>query len=214
MRIMDEKMESVQNQLLQMCTIVEDSLATAMRALQKQDIALTAKVINQDDSIDELDELIENNCVEIIATQQPVGSDLRRVSAILKLLTDLERIGDYSVDIAEIVRDIGTEQILKPLVDIPQMGEITGRMLRHSIDAYIRGDAELARETAKMDEQVDKLYYQVYDDLLNILTEDPNARRQVTQLLFIGRYLERMADHATNICERVIYMVTGKREHY
>ncbi len=214
MRIMDERMESVQNQLLQMCTTVEDSLTTSMRALQKQDIEQTIRVIEQDTIIDSLEEQIENNCIQIIATQQPMGSDLRRLSAILKLLTDLERIGDYSVDIAEIVQEIGKEQILKPLVDIPKMGEITATMLRRGIDAYIRGDAELARETAKMDEQVDILYHRVYEDLLSILAEDPEARKQVTQLLFIGRYLERMADHATNICERVIYMVTGKREHY
>ena len=214
MRIMDEKMELVQNQLLQMCTTVEESLAMVMRALQKQDVALAARVIEQDAEIDALEEQIENNCITIIATQQPMGSDLRRLSAILKLLTDLERIGDYSVDVAEIVQEIGKERILKPLVDIPKMGEITGTMLRRSIDAYIRGDAELARETARMDEQVDQLYYKVYSDLLTILSEDPESRKQVTQLLFIGRYLERMADHSTNICERVIYMVTGKREHY
>ena len=214
MRIMDEKMELVQNQLLQMCTTVEESLAMVMRALQKQDVALAARVIEQDAEIDALEEQIENNCITIIATQQPMGSDLRRLSAILKLLTDLERIGDYSVDVAEIVQEIGKERILKPLVDIPKMGEITGTMLRRSIDAYIRGDAELARETARMDEQVDQLYYKVYSDLLTILSEDPESRKQVTQLLFIGRYLERMADHSTNISERVIYMVTGKREHY
>lgn len=214
MRIIDSKLESVQELLLKMSASVEESMEKSIRSLLTQRRDLAEEVIALDLKTDELEEQIENKCIHIIATQQPMGSDLRRLTAIIKLITDLERIGDYSVNIAEIVLEIGDEPLVKPLVDIPQMAEVTKVMIRRSISAYINMDAAMAKEAALMDEEVDRLYKQVYTDLLSLLMADPSKMKQTTQLLFIGRYLERIADHATNICERVIYMVTGRREHY
>lgn len=214
MRIIDGKLESVQELLLKMSASVEESMEKSIRSLLTKRMDLAQEVIALDLKTDELEEQIENKCINIIATQQPMGSDLRRLSAIIKLITDLERIGDYSVNIAEIVLEIGDESLIKPLVDIPRMAEVSKVMIRHSISAYINMDAVLAKETALMDEEVDSLYKQVYTDLLSLLMEDPTTMKQTMQLLFIGRYLERIADHATNVCERVIYMVTGLREHY
>lgn len=214
MRIIDGKLESVQELLLKMSASVEESLEKAMRSLLTQRMDLAHEVIALDLKTDELEEMIENKCIHIIATQQPVGGDLRRLTAIIKLITDLERIGDYSVNIAEIVIEIGNEPLIKPLVDIPRMAEVAKVIIRKSIRAYINMDAEMAKEAALMDEEVDDLYREVYTDLLSLLVEDPTRMKQTMQLLFIGRYLERIADHGTNICERVIYMVKGEREHY
>lgn len=214
MRIIDGKLDVLQDLLLKMSASVEESMEKSIRSLLTQRVDLANEVIALDRKTDELEEQIENKCIHIIATQQPMGSDLRRLTAIIKLITDLERIGDYSVDIAEIVVEIGDEPLIKPLVDIPRMAEVSTVMIRHSINAYINMDANLAKEAALMDEEVDRLYKQVYVDLLSLLMADPTKMKQITQLLFIGRYLERIADHATNICERVIYMVTGQREHY
>lgn len=214
MRIIDGKLESVQELLLKMSASVEESMEKSIRSLLTKRMDLANEVIALDLKTDELEERIENMCINIIATQQPMGSDLRRLTAIIKLITDLERIGDYSVNIAEIVLEIGDEALIKPLVDIPRMAEVAKLMIRRSISAYINMDAALAKEAALMDEEVDTLYRQVYTDLLSLLMKDPSTMKQTMQLLFIGRYLERIADHATNICERVIYMVTGMREHY
>ncbi len=214
MRIIDGKLESVQELLLKMSASVEESMEKSIRSLLTKRMDLANEVIALDLKTDELEERIENMCINIIATQQPMGSDLRRLTAIIKLITDLERIGDYSVNIAEIVLEIEDEPLIKPLVDIPRMAEVAKLMIRRSISAYINMDAALAKETALMDEEVDTLYRQVYTDLLSLLMKDPSTMKQTMQLLFIGRYLERIADHATNICERVIYMVTGMREHY
>ncbi len=214
MRIIDGKLEALHELLLRMSATVEESMEKAVRSLLTQNMALAREVIALDQKSDDLEVEIENMCIHIIATQQPVGSDLRRLTAIIKLITDLERIGDYSVNIAEIVLEIGNAPLIKPLVDIPQMAEVTKRMIRRSITAYIQMDAPMAKEAALMDEEVDSLYLQVYTDLLSLLAADTSKMKQITQLLFIGRYLERIADHATNICERVIYMVTGEREHY
>ncbi len=214
MRIIDSKLESVQELLLKMSASVEESMDKSIRSLLTQRLDLAKEVIALDLKTDALEEQIENKCINIIATQQPMGGDLRRLTAIIKLITDLERIGDYSVNIAEIVLEIGEEPLIKPLVDIPRMAEVAKVMIRHSINAYITMDATMAKEAALMDEEVDELYKRVYKDLLSLLMEDPSKMEQTTQLLFIGRYLERIADHATNICERVIYMVTGLREHY
>lgn len=214
MRIIDGKLEMLHELLLRMSASVEDSMDKAVRSLLTQRLDLAREVLALDKITDDLETQIEERCINIIATQQPVGNDLRRLIAINKLITDLERIGDYSVNIAEIVLEIGSTPLIKPLVDIPKMAEVTKRMIKRSIDAYIAMDAEIAEDTANMDEEVDSLYAKVYQDLLDMLLSEPSKMKQVTQLLFIGRYLERMADHATNICERVIYMVSGRREHF
>jgi len=212
--ILDSKMVKIQEYLLKMSAAVEEIVEKAIRALVEQDLALANEVLELDTLIDELEEKIEKKCINVIATQQPLASDLRKLSAILKIITDLERIGDHAVNIAEVVIDIGDEKLIKPLVDIPKMADIARDMIRKSLDAYITEDDELATVVAQMDDQVDDLYEGIYHELLDLYTEDRTITKQLTQLLFIGRYLERIADHTTNICERIIYMITGKREHY
>lgn len=212
--ILDSKMVKIQELLLKMSASVEEILEKSIKSLVEQDLELAQEVIELDKRIDELEEKIEKKCINVIATQQPLASDLRKLSAILKIITDLERIGDHAVNIAEVVLDIGDEKLIKPLIDIPKMASITRSMISKSLDAYINDDDQLAKEVAKMDDEVDDLYEGIYHELLDMYSEDKTITKQLTQLLFIGRYLERIADHTTNICERIIYMVTGKREHY
>lgn len=212
--ILDNKLTKIQDLLLKMSATVEDIVEKSTKSLANQDLVLAAEVIEMDNEIDDIEEQIEKMCINVIATQNPLGSDLRKLSAILKIITDLERIGDHSVNIAEVTLEIGDEKLIKPLVDIPLMAEISKNMIRKSLDAYVNENVELAIEAAKMDDKVDDLYSGIYKELLEMYSQDLSIMKQLTQLLFVGRYLERIADHATNICERVIYMVTGRREHY
>lgn len=212
--ILDSKMVKIQGLLLKMSANVEEIVEKSIRSLVSQDLELAKEVIALDERIDELEEQIEKKCINVIATQQPLASDLRKLSSILKIITDLERIGDHAVNIAEVVGDIGEEKLIKPLIDIPKMADIAREMIRKSLDAYVQEDEKLAAQVALMDDEVDDLYEGIYHELLDLYSEDKTIMKQLTQLLFIGRYLERIADHTTNICERIIYMVTGKREHY
>jgi len=214
MRILDEKIDELQQMLIKMCAMVEESMDKTIRALLNRDMTLARSAIDLDVAIDDIEVRIEDKCVNIIATQQPMANDLRRLSSVLKIITDLERIGDYSVNIARIVLQMGDDPLFQPLIDTPKMAEKAKLMVRKSIDAWVADDVALAQETARMDEEVDRLYELVYTDLLSSLVERPERIKQTTQLLFIGRHLERIADHATNICERVIYVASGAREHY
>lgn len=161
--------------------------------------------------MDELDFEIENKCLLLIALQQPIAKDLRSVGTLLKIITDMERIGDYGVNIAKVTLDIQNEKLIKPLIDIPRMTEIIERMLDKSMESFMNEDIELARNVAEMDDEVDMIYTNINDELMDIIAQNPTTLKQATCLLLVARYLERIADHITNICERIIYMVTGER---
>jgi phosphate transport system protein len=210
----EQQLRELKESLLKMGAMVENAIELSLKALVEQDIELAEKVIEIDDKIDLIEVEIENKCLELIALQQPKARDLRRISTILKIITDLERIGDHGVNIAQVTKKIGKEKFIKPLIDIPKMADIVRTMIRKSLNSFVDEDVELAKEVALMDDQVDDIYEDIYVELLEMLSENKAIMKQVVHLLLIGRYLERIGDHTTNICERIIYMVTGKRETF
>lgn len=212
--IFETQLNELQNSLLQMGKMIENILDLSLNSLIEQDIVLADKVIEFDDEIDKMEVDIEMKCLELIALQQPKAKDLRKISTILKIITDLERIADHGVNIAEITKKIGKEQFIKPLIDIPKMAELVKMMVSRSLYSFVTEDVELAKEVAKMDDLVDRIYEDIYIELLEMLSVDKNIMKQAVNLLFIGRYLERVADHTTNICERIIYMISGKKVKY
>lgn len=213
-RSFDEELKELKEEMLTMGSYVEEAIHNAVRALAEQDLELAAKVDSDDERIDEYEVRIEEKCIRLIALQQPVAKDLRTIGMITKIITDLERIADNACNIARIATKIGNQPLVKPLIDIPRMADLASLMVHQSLNAFINQDIDLARQTAMRDEEVDLLNEQVFRELLTFMMSDPTTINQSTYLLFVGRYLERIADHATNICERVIYMATGEREAY
>lgn len=204
------KLSDVKNKVLEMGALVDKTIENVANALITQDLELAMQVCEVDNEIDQLDIEIEKDCMMLLALQQPLARDLRTIASALKIITDLERMGDNAVNIAEIILEIGKEPFIKPLVDIPKMVEITQEMIKMSLDAFVKEDTELAFKAAMMDEEVDILYEKVVNDVLGIIAENKELIKQGTKLMFIGRYLERIADHSTNICERTIYMISGE----
>jgi phosphate transport system protein len=209
--LLDDKLEEAHEMLLIMCSLVEENINMAMKALINQDLDLADKVIDNDELIDLYEENIEDLCIELIATQNPLGSDLRKIFTMQKIISDLERIGDHSENIAEIVKQIGEQELIKPLIDIPKMAKIAIEMVHDCINMYIDGNIELSIETIKRDDEVDKLYEEIYSELIELFNDNKEYKDQIFSLLLIGMNLERIADHATNICERAYYMVEGER---
>ena len=207
----DQELESLRQDLVHMGQIVQDAIKNAVDALARRDKALAQQVMDGDDLIDSMQVEIEDRCISLIARQQPVATDLRILGTGLKITTDLERIGDHAFDIAKIVLLIGDEPLIKPLVDIPRMAVMAQSMLEDSLQAYLKLDIQLAEKVCRDDDLVDQLYHQVFRELLTYMLEDPKKINQATQLIFVARYLERIADHSTNVAEWVIYLVTGER---
>lgn len=209
-----KQLDDLQKEMLIMAGKVEEAIETSIAALQTQDLEKARKIIEGDDEIDELEIKLEETCTKLIALQQPVAGDLRTIIVISKLATDLERIGDHAVNIAEMVVKIGHQPLLKPLIDIPKMTDIVVRRLNDSLNAFMDMDSNKAREIATEDEVVDELDESILKELLSIMADDASAVEQATALIFISRFLERIGDHSTNICERIIYMDTGSRETF
>jgi phosphate transport system protein len=205
------ELESVRSDILEMGKLVADAIERAVQSLAEQDIKLAQKVMAGDDEIDNMQVVIEDKCMSLIARQQPLARDLRIVGTGLKITTDLERMGDHAFDIASITGHIAGQPLIKPLVDIPRMAEMTQNMLKDSLEAYTNLDIALAERVCQADDDVDNLYQQVFRELLTYMMENPRTIGQATQLIFVTRYLERIADHTTNIAEWVIYLVTGQR---
>jgi len=211
--VYEEKMKHLQDKLQQMGSLVEESIARSIEALKNQDLELAQAVITADDTIDNLEQEIEEKCLEVIATQQPMARDLRRVATLFKMINDLERMADYATSIAKITLRIADEPLIKPLVDIPRMAVLSQKMVKESLDAYVREDVDLAVSVGADDDEVDKLFGQIFRELLTIMMENPRTITQATHLLFVGRWLERIGDHATNIAEEVIFLVTGEKRN-
>jgi phosphate transport system protein len=207
-----KKLREIQDQVLVMGSMVEKATARAIEALKERDIDKARAVIADDARVNKLRFDIEEECVHLIATQQPMAGDLRAIICVLAIITEIERIGDHAEGIARIVVLIGDEPPLKPLIDIPRMAEKVNDMLHRSLDALINRDAAAARKIASEDDEVDKLYDQVFRELLSFMLEDPRTITRATRLIWVAHNLERSADRVTNICERVVYMVTGKME--
>ncbi|MCC5910425.1 MAG: phosphate signaling complex protein PhoU [Clostridiaceae bacterium] len=205
------ELKDLKVKLLKMGAMVQDIIEVSVQALAKQDLMMAKRVYKLDDDIDVLELEIEEECMRLIALQQPMAKDLRTIGTIMKIITDLERMGDHAVNIAKVTLEIGDEPLIKPLIDIPRMARLTEDMVKKSLDAFMAEDIELAEEVAHDDDKVDAIYEAIYKELIEMMIENPKLVSQSIRLLFIGRYLERIADHTTNIGERVIYMVTGER---
>lgn len=204
-----QKINDIKNDVLGMGALVEDIIESAVTALRAQDIDLAMKVCEMDIEINHQELEIEKECMMILALQQPLAKDLRTIASALKIITDLERMGDNAVNIAKLTLEIGKTPLIKPLVDIPKMAALTQEMIKLSLEAFVNEDIALAQKAAEMDEEVDRLYDAIINDVLEIITEKKELTKQGIKLMFIGRYLERIGDHSTNICERTIYMISG-----
>lgn len=211
----DYELQGVRNDILQMGQLVITAIERSIQALVDLDMELACQVIQGDDAIDELELLLEERCVVLIARQQPLAKDLRILSTGLKISTDLERIGDHAFDIAKIAKRLGEggNGHIKPLLDIPRMAGLATQMLRNALTAYVNMDVELADKVCQADDEVDALYNQLFRELLTYMLANPAVINDATQLIFVARYLERVADHTTNIAEWVIYLQTGQRLH-
>ena len=209
----EEQIEQVQIDVTKLASFVTEMLADAMRALVDQDEALADKVIMDDDVADELDLHIEQQCMKLLALQQPMAKDLRIIGTALKIIADLERVGDYAVDIARSAKTLADEPYFKALIDIPRMGEITIGMTRTAARAFVNQDLELVRQVVAQDDEVDRLWHHLLDELVEYMRSDPDLILQATHLLLVARYLERCADHVVNVAERVAYMETGQFEN-
>lgn len=207
----NHELEELRKEILDMGTRVELAIGQAIASLTTQDIEMAKRVMAGDDYIDQMESDIEDKCMVLIARQQPLARDLRIIGTGLKITTDLERVGDHAFDIAKIALGIAGQPLIKPLVDIPRMSAMAQKMLRDSLVAYINLDTTLAERVCADDDEVDDIYHQTFRELLTYMMEDPRNITQATQLLFVARYLERVADHATNIGEWVIYLATGQR---
>lgn len=206
------ELAELEQALLKMATMVEEAIYRAVKALKGRDPALAQEVIDRDAAIDDLELAIERDCLRLLALQQPMASDLRTIGTALKIITDLERMADHATDIAKITIRMGDEPFIKPLIDIPRMAELCQRMLRAALEAYVRRDAARAYRMIEDDDEVDHLYGQIFRELLTYMLQDPKTIQQATYLLFVASHLERVADHATNLGEWIIYMVTGERK--
>jgi len=207
-----KKLREIQDEVLVMGSMAGKAVESSAKALKERDLDLARQILNDDLKVNQKRFEIEEKCIQLIATQQPMAGDLRVIIAILHITTEIERIGDYAVGIARIVVMIGDEPSLKPLIDIPRMTEKMTDMLNRSLDAFVNHDADTAREIANEDDDVDDLYNQVFRELLTFMAEDPRTITRATRLMWVAHNLERSADRVTNICERVVFMVTGKME--
>jgi phosphate transport system protein len=210
MRHFDRDIEHLKELLLRMGAMVEDAISQSIRALLERDTAAAEQVIASDSLIDQMELEIDAHTVELIAKMQPAATDLRFVATAMKITPELERIADLAQDVCERAIELNREPLLKPLIDIPRLARISQEMVRQAIDAFVRGDAMLAREVIARDDEVDLLTEQSFRELLTYMLEDSRNISRAIRLTFVGKYFERIADGATNICEMVVFLVEGK----
>jgi phosphate transport system protein len=210
--ILDSQLNERKREVLIVGEKVEIALARSVDALKRRDLTMAHQIMADDRQINQKRFDIENQCIDLIADRQPIVTDLRIIVAILNIITELERIGDYAEGIAKIVIMIGDEPSLKPLIDIPRMAEITIGMIQGSLKSFVESDAKMAYQVVSQDSAVDSLYDQVFRELLTFMMADPKTINRATRLIWVAHNLERAADRATNICERVVYTITGKME--
>jgi phosphate transport system protein len=206
----DEELQELRHVVLEMGGVVEKQIADAMRALVERDEEFARLIIERDKMVNRLDVQIDDLCLRLLALHQPAARDLRLITTALKITTDLERTGDMAENIAERAIELAREPQLKPLIDLPRMATIAQDMLRQSLDAFVREDVDKALWVCHQDDSVDALTAQILRELLTFMMEDPHAISRALRLIFVSKYIERIADHATNIAEMVIFMVKGK----
>ncbi|MEX1307168.1 MAG: phosphate signaling complex protein PhoU [Eubacteriales bacterium] len=208
----EEELGTLHEQFTNMLSLTEDAIDKAIVALKTQDAELAQTIIDGDDEIDKVERKIEKLCLEIMVRQNPIARDLRRITSIFKLITDLERIADHAEDISEIVIRIKDQKYIKPLVDLPDMANKARTMVTRVIRSYMQRDVDMAYEVCADDDYVDKLYYKIYDELVEMIKGNPACADQAVALISIAKYVERIADHATNIAEWVVFNETGKHK--
>jgi len=206
----EEDLKKLREDILTMGGLVEYQIQKAVRSLVDRDSPLAETIIQRDHEVNRLDVEIDDLCIRLLALHQPAARDLRFITTALKITTDLERIGDMAVNICERALELNREPQLKPYIDIPRMAQISQRMIRESLDAFVREDTDLALKVCKDDQQVDDLNSQIFREVISFMIEDPHTINRAMKISSISKYLERIADHATNIAEMVIFMVKGK----
>jgi len=210
-KVFEENIQELHNDLIRMGSIVEKQIHDCIDALVSHNIEKAEKIMKDDDIVDALEREIENKAIKLIAMQQPLAIDLRNIFTTTKIVTDLERMADHAVDVAKITIRLKNEKYVKQLVHIPRMAEIVVAMIKDALDAYVVGDVEKAYAVCKRDDEVDAIYKEVFIELLQLMIKDQSTINQATQFIFICKWLERIADHTTNICEWTIYLVTGEK---
>lgn len=209
-RTLDQHLSRIRQQLLRMGGLVEQMIDQAVQSLLQRDSALAEEVPIQDEEVDQLEMELDELCNTVLVRNQPAAIDLRFLVAVMKINNDLERMGDSAVNIVQSVLQLNEQPPLKPYIDLPRMSERVQEMVRHSLDAFVNRDADLARRVLASDDEIDGLYKQIFRELLTFMIEDPKSVSRALHLLLIARNLERIADHATNISEDVIYYVEGR----
>ena len=204
------ELEHLKELVVKMSIYVETTIKNAVNALVERDDELARKVIDGDHIINEHDVLVDEECIRILALTQPMARDLRFITTAMKITTDLERIADNAVNIAERALELNKEPLLKPYIDIPRMSRISQRMVRDSIDSFINGNLAMAKEVIMTDDEIDDLNEKIWKELMGIMTSDPTTITRAVKISYVSKYLERIADHATNIAEDVIYLNGGK----
>lgn len=208
----DRELEQLHLELIRMGGMIEEAIDLSITALEKRDRELAETVIANDRKIDDLDHAIEARCLSLLLRQQPVASDLRAISTALKMVTDMERIGDHAADIADLTLRFGDGPFIKTLEHIPLMARIASSMVKDSIGAFVKSDANLSQEIIRRDDEVDQLFETVKREIIAILTNSAESADQAVDFLMIAKYLERIGDHAVNICGWVIFSVTGRHK--
>ena len=208
----DQELDNLRDDVLRLGSMVDEAIGQAMQALKERDQSLAQHVIAGDEMINELRFRIEEDCVAIIARQQPTAHDLRFIVAVMHIALELERMADHAAGIATIVLRMGDEPLLKPLIDLPRMAQISRDMLRASLDAFMSENAQAAMSITERDDEVDQLYNQVFRELITFILEDPRTVTREMYLVFAGHNLELIADRVTNVCERVAFVATGRLE--
>ncbi len=210
LRRFDEELAGLKQQILRMGSLVEDQIRQALKALVDRDDDLASQVIDNDRQVNTMDVAVDEACLELLALQQPAARDLRFITTAMKISTELERMSDLAENICERSMELNEEPQLKPYIDVPLMAEHAIKMVGEALDAFVRGDSVLARKVLDEDDYIDDLNEQVFRELLSFMMENPQTISRAIRLSFISKYIERIADHATNVAELVVYMVEGK----
>jgi len=209
---LDQELTQIQEEILRLGDMVEQAIQQSIQALKKRDVALAQQIIHQDADINALRYAVEEQCLTVIATQQPVAIDLRTIIAAIHIVTEMERMADHAAGIAQLAIRMADEPLLKPLLDVPRMANIACEMLHASLDAFLARDPDAARAVADRDDEIDQLDDQVFRELLTYMLQDPRSINRATFLLWVAHNLERIGDRVTNVSERVVFMITGKLE--
>jgi phosphate transport system protein len=209
-RLFDEELKTLKEKLMRMSCLIEESIALAIKGLKDRKETLAKEVLKREEMVNLLDIEIDELCLKLLARRQPMAIDLRLITSAMKITSELERIGDQAVNIAERSLELLKLPLLKPLIDIPRMADLAQSMVKDSINAFVNRDGNLARDVCRRDDQVDKLNDQIFRELLTYMMQDPTTIKIAVDLVLVGRHLERIADHATNIGEDVYYLVKGK----